>query len=192
MGSVAKSYMRKDFLIYEEMRKYLFIYDEAVSHVWLCSRSLRNFFIYEEHFLFFFISVVPHLGGLINGLASQDSLQRSSDTENFFRKNVYEIPSILPSLKGQHHATKSTRKELLRGPTALLYYGSVKEAHSRRSVNSYSSWRPAVGLLFISDTSLIKDQEIIIAVFLQFLANLSKEVVMGTNGLNDIMLYHKI
>jgi hypothetical protein len=44
----------------------------------------------------------------------------------------------------------------------------------------------------LSDTSLIKDQEIIIAVFLQFLANLSKEVVMGINGLNDIMLYHKI
>jgi hypothetical protein len=31
MGSVAKSYMRKGFLIYEEMRKYLTIYDEAVS-----------------------------------------------------------------------------------------------------------------------------------------------------------------
>jgi hypothetical protein len=30
-GAVAKSYMRKDFLIYEEMRKYFPIYDEAVS-----------------------------------------------------------------------------------------------------------------------------------------------------------------
>jgi hypothetical protein len=32
MGSVAKSYMRKDFLIiiYEEMRKYLVMYEEAV------------------------------------------------------------------------------------------------------------------------------------------------------------------
>ncbi len=27
----AKSYMRKGFLIYEEMRKYLTIYDEAIS-----------------------------------------------------------------------------------------------------------------------------------------------------------------
>jgi hypothetical protein len=27
MGSVAKSYMRKGFLIYEEMRKYLVIYE---------------------------------------------------------------------------------------------------------------------------------------------------------------------
>jgi hypothetical protein len=33
MGSVAKSYMRKGFLIYEEMRKYLTIYGEAVNHI---------------------------------------------------------------------------------------------------------------------------------------------------------------
>jgi hypothetical protein len=32
-GAVAKSYMRKDFLIYEEMRKYFPIYEEAVSHI---------------------------------------------------------------------------------------------------------------------------------------------------------------
>jgi hypothetical protein len=28
-----KSYMRKDFLIYEEMRKYFPIYEEAVTHI---------------------------------------------------------------------------------------------------------------------------------------------------------------
>ncbi len=33
MGSGAKSYMRKGFLIYEEMRKYLVKYEEAVSHI---------------------------------------------------------------------------------------------------------------------------------------------------------------
>jgi hypothetical protein len=33
MGSVAKSYMRKGFLIYEEMLKYLTIHEEAVSHI---------------------------------------------------------------------------------------------------------------------------------------------------------------
>jgi hypothetical protein len=33
MGSVAKSYMRKGFLIYEKMRKYLTIHEEAVSHI---------------------------------------------------------------------------------------------------------------------------------------------------------------
>jgi hypothetical protein len=32
-GSGAKSYMRKGFLLYEEMRKYLTIYKEAVSHI---------------------------------------------------------------------------------------------------------------------------------------------------------------
>jgi hypothetical protein len=32
-GAVAKLYMRKGFLIYEEMRKYLAIYEEAVSHI---------------------------------------------------------------------------------------------------------------------------------------------------------------
>jgi hypothetical protein len=32
-GAVAKSYMRKGFLIYEEMRKYFSIYEEAISHI---------------------------------------------------------------------------------------------------------------------------------------------------------------
>jgi hypothetical protein len=32
-GAVAKSYMRKGFLIYEEMRKYFPTYEEAVSHI---------------------------------------------------------------------------------------------------------------------------------------------------------------
>jgi hypothetical protein len=32
MGAVEKSYMRKGFLMYEEMRKYSVIYKEAVSH----------------------------------------------------------------------------------------------------------------------------------------------------------------
>jgi hypothetical protein len=32
-GEVVKSYMRKSFLIYEEMRKYLTIYEKAVSHI---------------------------------------------------------------------------------------------------------------------------------------------------------------
>jgi hypothetical protein len=32
-GEVAKSYMMKGFLIYEEIRKYFPIYEEAVSHI---------------------------------------------------------------------------------------------------------------------------------------------------------------
>jgi hypothetical protein len=31
--AVAKSYMRKGFLIYEEMRNFLVIYEEAISHI---------------------------------------------------------------------------------------------------------------------------------------------------------------
>jgi hypothetical protein len=45
MGAVAKSYIRKGFLIYEEMRNYLAIYEEL------------DFLIYEENFVLFFISV---------------------------------------------------------------------------------------------------------------------------------------
>ncbi len=50
MGSVARSYMRKVFLIYEEMRKYLTIYEEAVSHIWLYNRSRLNLLIYSYIF----------------------------------------------------------------------------------------------------------------------------------------------
>ncbi len=57
MESVAKSYMRKGFLIHEERRKYLTIYEEDISQIWLCNRSLLNFLIYEENQIFFFISV---------------------------------------------------------------------------------------------------------------------------------------
>ncbi len=57
-GAVAKSYVRKGFLIYEEMRKYFPIYAEAVSHIWLCNCSILNFLIFEENLIFFFISVI--------------------------------------------------------------------------------------------------------------------------------------
>ncbi len=59
MGLGAKSYMRKSFLIYEEMCKYFTICEEAVSHIWLCFAPDPSEFpyIYEENFIFFFISV---------------------------------------------------------------------------------------------------------------------------------------
>ncbi len=53
MGLGAKSYMRKGFLIYEEMYKYFTIYEEAVSHTYMTLK----FLIYEANFLFFFIRV---------------------------------------------------------------------------------------------------------------------------------------
>jgi hypothetical protein len=55
-GAVAQSYMRRAFLIYEEMRKYFPMYEEAISRIWLCNRSILNFLIYEEN-LFSFLSV---------------------------------------------------------------------------------------------------------------------------------------
>jgi hypothetical protein len=33
MGAFAKSYMRKGFLVYVEMRKYFTILEEAVTHI---------------------------------------------------------------------------------------------------------------------------------------------------------------
>jgi hypothetical protein len=33
LGAVAKSYMRKGFLIHEEMRKCLTVYEEAINHI---------------------------------------------------------------------------------------------------------------------------------------------------------------
>jgi hypothetical protein len=53
MGAVAKSYMRKGFLIYEEMRKYLrrplVIYDFAIAPFWIS--------LYMRKVLFSFLSV---------------------------------------------------------------------------------------------------------------------------------------
>ncbi len=57
-GAVAKSFMRKGFLIYEEMRKYLLIYEEFVSHIWLCNCSLMNFLLYKENLIFLLISAL--------------------------------------------------------------------------------------------------------------------------------------
>ncbi len=55
-GAVAKSYMRKGFLIYEEMRKYFPIYEEAVSHIWVCTAPFW-IFLYMRNIWFSFLSV---------------------------------------------------------------------------------------------------------------------------------------
>jgi hypothetical protein len=49
MGAVAKTYMRKGFLIYEEIGKYLFIYDFAAASFWIS--------LYMRKILFSFLSV---------------------------------------------------------------------------------------------------------------------------------------
>jgi hypothetical protein len=40
MGAAAKSCMKKGFLIYEEMRKYIVIYEEADSHIGMTLQPL--------------------------------------------------------------------------------------------------------------------------------------------------------
>jgi hypothetical protein len=57
MESGAKSYMRKGFLIYEEIRKNFTIYEEAVCMT--LQPIPLNFLIYEENFLFFFVLYQP-------------------------------------------------------------------------------------------------------------------------------------
>jgi hypothetical protein len=52
--------MRKSFLIYEEMRKYLTIYEEVVSHILLSNRSILNFLIYGENLDFHFYQCTEH------------------------------------------------------------------------------------------------------------------------------------
>jgi hypothetical protein len=59
MGSVAKSYMRRGFLIYEEnllfFRKYLDIYEEDVTHTYMTLQLLHSEFPYIwGKFLFLF------------------------------------------------------------------------------------------------------------------------------------------
>jgi hypothetical protein len=83
MEAVAKSYMRKGFLLYEEMRKYLVIYEEAVSHILLCNRSLPDFYtLYEENLVYFFISVgwVHYLVGVLVCGRHCDGLAEASGT----------------------------------------------------------------------------------------------------------------
>jgi hypothetical protein len=55
-GAVAKSYIWKGFLIYEEMQKYFPIYEEAVSHIHMTLQLLHSEFpytVYEENLIFF-------------------------------------------------------------------------------------------------------------------------------------------
>jgi hypothetical protein len=62
MGAVAKSSMRKGFLIDKKLCKYLVKYKETVSHTVydFATAPLLDFLIYEENFVFFFISVHIH------------------------------------------------------------------------------------------------------------------------------------
>ncbi len=65
-GAVAKSYLRKGFQIYEEMRKYLTIryeIEDVVSYTLLCNCSILNFLIYEENLIFLSVRKGEEGGG---------------------------------------------------------------------------------------------------------------------------------
>ncbi len=99
-GAVAKSYMRREFLIYEEMRKYFPIYEEAVSHIWLCNCSLLNFLIYEENLIFFF-SVWPLIGQALNWveiLAIERPRLIKPEDEHDSEKLTYDMTLLLARL----------------------------------------------------------------------------------------------
>ncbi len=70
MGSVAKSYMQKGSLTYEEIRKFLTI--QYMRRPGLCNRSLLNFLIYEENQISFLSvqSMGPYAGADYNRTSS--------------------------------------------------------------------------------------------------------------------------
>jgi hypothetical protein len=57
MGSGAKSYMRKGFLVLEEMHKNFPVYEEIARSYMILYQIPLNYLIYGENFIFFFISV---------------------------------------------------------------------------------------------------------------------------------------
>jgi hypothetical protein len=107
MGSGAKSYMRKGFLIYAEMRKYLVIYEEAVSHNRLGSSSILELLIYEENFVFFFYQCILHTlcfsehyrCPLYITAGVQGSIVRHGFREKPYRRGIL----------GRNHGTKNLR-----------------------------------------------------------------------------------
>jgi hypothetical protein len=60
LGEKARCNDKKKFLVYKEIQKGVVAKSymtNGLPHIRLCNRSHLNFLIYEENFLFFFISV---------------------------------------------------------------------------------------------------------------------------------------
>jgi hypothetical protein len=69
MGSGPKPYMRKGFLIYEEMRKFFLVYEDSGGR-WSYMTFhliLSYLLIYEENFILFFISVSSNFRPMLSG-----------------------------------------------------------------------------------------------------------------------------
>ncbi len=84
--------MRKGFLIYEEMRKYLVMYEEAVSYIILCNAPFW-ISLYVRKILFPFLSVCPP-PPLHTWL--KDVFVRAVEMGDFFAE-VQEVPYLLRS-----------------------------------------------------------------------------------------------
>ncbi len=129
MGSVAKSYLRKGLLIYEEIRKYLVIYnEEAVSHMWLFNCSRLNFLILiwgELYFLFYQygLTLLDWLTGRAPTSLSTTILQRMpadiSGRKYGFHDNLYQNDPSLYDLTrcffcARTHCTRRRSTKFLR------------------------------------------------------------------------------
>ncbi len=91
MGSVAKSYMGKGFLIYEEMPKYLTIYEEFVSHIWLCSRSNLISWYARKIWFSFFISAFSGAPPV----QTRNKIRRQKNNEEGYGSQSKAISSII-------------------------------------------------------------------------------------------------
>ncbi len=95
MGAVAETYMRKGFLIvymsncannwsYMITRRPIVIYDFATMH------SLLDFLIYEENFVFFFISEV-----MVYSIERKETQQRGGKNPMVLRRSFHGLQQTL-------------------------------------------------------------------------------------------------
>ncbi len=87
-GSGAKPYMANDLLIYGE-NICAFPHKEAL---WLCIRSHANFLIYEENFVFFFISEVTSRRN--TNMIILNCFRQQNSRMNTFRMKIFLMKKI--------------------------------------------------------------------------------------------------
>jgi len=141
MGAVAKSYMRKGFLIYEEMRKYLVIREEAVNHIWLFNRSFRIGF--------------PYIWGKFSFLFYQCMDAHLVDEEPVDAVLALELvdlkDALLRAVRPVHHPFKHSQpthyeKCSYKNPSNLaLFCFAAGKHYTTTGFSSLSSFRPLTG-----------------------------------------------
>ncbi len=103
--------MRKGFLIYEEVQKYLVIYEEAVSHKWLCTRSLLKFLSYEENLIFFFYQCTASEKKRGN-VKNQGKIWNAA-WRNQIAGNLKRCPSLTASIQDRYRSMTGTSSRML-------------------------------------------------------------------------------